>query len=163
MDFEYLWGSNLSCYQTRIKDFPFHQEMVSPASVFYSKASPCPLPVSSLTSVLKSSKISGNLLSCDSQDPLVQNCIPQLKTGPWHIEEAVATTKSDIKNKLISGYYRQFLDARAWVTPLVRKFLVTSPLSCTINSFKVITKKMMTPIPFVKQWGCKFKVNKLSG
>ena len=40
------------------------------------------------------------------KDPLVPNCIPQLKTGPWHVEEAVATTKSDIKNKLISGHYQ---------------------------------------------------------
>ena len=47
---------------------------------FYSKASPCRLPINSLTSVLKSAKICGHLLLCDSQDPLVPNCIPQLKT-----------------------------------------------------------------------------------
>ena len=67
---------------------------------FYSKASPSPLPVNSLTSVLKSAEISGHLLLHESQVPLVANCIPQLKTGSWHVEEAVTTTESDVKNKL---------------------------------------------------------------
>ena len=56
---------------------------------FYSKASPSPLPINSLTSVLKSAKISGHLLLHDSQGPLVENSIPQLKTASWHVEEAV--------------------------------------------------------------------------
>ena len=42
----------------------------------------------------------------DSQDPLVANYIPQLKTGSWHVEEAVTTTESDVKNKLISGHHQ---------------------------------------------------------
>ena len=42
----------------------------------------------------------------DSQDPLVANCKPQLKTGSWHVEEAVAKTESDVKNKLISGHHQ---------------------------------------------------------
>ena len=74
---------------------------------FYSKASLCPLPINSSTSVLKSAKISGHLLIGDSQDLLVACCIPQLKTGSWHVEEAAVTTQSDVKNKLISGH-RQF-------------------------------------------------------
>ena len=40
--------------------------------------------------------MSGNLY-CDSQDPLVAKCIPQPETGSWHVEEAAATTESDIK------------------------------------------------------------------
>ena len=40
---------------------------------FYSKASPSPLPINSLTSVLKSAKISGHLLLLDSQDPRITN------------------------------------------------------------------------------------------
>ena len=78
---------------------------------FYSKASPSPLPINSLTSVLKFAKISGHLLLRDYQDPLVANCIPQLKTSLWHVEEAVTTTESDVKNKLISGHYQ--LNVRA--------------------------------------------------
>ena len=42
----------------------------------------------------------------DSEDPLIANCIPQLKTGPWHVEEAAATTESDVKNKLISSHHQ---------------------------------------------------------
>ena len=73
---------------------------------FYSKASPSPLPTNNLTSALKSAKISGHLQLHDSQDPLVANYIPQLKTGSWHVEEAVTTTEIDVKNKLISGHHQ---------------------------------------------------------
>ena len=66
---------------------------------FYSKGSPAPLPISSLTLVLKSAKMSGHLLYRDSREPLVVNCIPQLKTGSWHVEEAVATTEKDVRIK----------------------------------------------------------------
>ena len=51
---------------------------------FYSKVPSSPLPINSLTSVLKSEKISGYLLLHDH----VANCIPQLKTGPWHVEKS---------------------------------------------------------------------------
>ena len=47
--------------------------------LFYSSASPCPLPVKSLTSVLKSSKISGHLLLKHSQDPSVSSFVPKLQ------------------------------------------------------------------------------------
>ena len=47
--------------------------------LFYSSASPCPLPVRSLTSVLKSSKISGHLLLKHSQDASVSSCVPKLQ------------------------------------------------------------------------------------
>ena len=48
---------------------------------FYASSSPCPLPIKSLTSILKSSKISGHLLLRDSQDPLVSGSKPDLKSG----------------------------------------------------------------------------------
>ena len=48
---------------------------------FYSADSPCPLPIKSLTSVLKASKISGHLLLKHSHDPLVSSCPPKLKAG----------------------------------------------------------------------------------
>ena len=48
---------------------------------FYSADSPCHLPVKSLTSVLKASKISGHLLLKHSHDPLVSSCPPKLKAG----------------------------------------------------------------------------------
>ena len=48
---------------------------------FYCSISPCPLPIKSLTSILKSSKISGHLLLRDSKDPLVSSVSSILKTG----------------------------------------------------------------------------------
>ena len=54
-------------------------------SKFYSKASPFPLPTNSLTLILQFAKISSHLLLRDSQDPLISNCIPQLRTGSWHV------------------------------------------------------------------------------
>ena len=48
----------------------------------------------------------GHLLLHTSQYPLVANCIPQLKTGSRHVGEAAATTKSDIKSRLIFGHYQ---------------------------------------------------------
>ena len=45
---------------------------------FYSSTSPCPLPINSLTSILKSCKISGHLLLRDSKDPLVEASNPVL-------------------------------------------------------------------------------------
>ena len=110
MAFAYLWGSGLLCYQTRtISSFirKWLDLYKSTSSLcFYSKALPYPLPIDSLISILKSAKISGHLLLRGSQDPLVANCIPQLKTGSWHVEEAVTTTEGDVKNKLISGHHQ---------------------------------------------------------
>ena len=74
--------------------------------IFYSKASPCPFLINSLTSVLKSTKISGHLILCDFQDHLVANSLLKLKTDSSHVEEAVATIKSDVKYKLISDHHQ---------------------------------------------------------
>ena len=73
---------------------------------FYSSASPCPLPIRSLTSVLKSAKISGHLLLRDSKDPLVSSFAPKLKTGQWKVDEAVASTESDMHLNQICGHYQ---------------------------------------------------------
>ena len=48
---------------------------------FYSSTSPCPLPINSLTSILKSCKITGHLFLRDSKDPLVAASNPVLKSG----------------------------------------------------------------------------------
>ena len=47
----------------------------------YSLISPCPLPIKSLTSILKSSKISEHLLLRDSKDALVSSVSPTLESG----------------------------------------------------------------------------------
>ena len=55
----------------------------------YSATSPCPLPIKSLTSILKVAKVSGHLLLRDSLDPLVNTSIPHLKVGDWKVEDVV--------------------------------------------------------------------------
>ena len=68
--------------------------------------SPCPLPIKSLTSVLKASKISGHLLK-HSHYPLVSSCPPKLQTGSREVEKAVNVKKQDIKLQQMNGYYHQ--------------------------------------------------------
>ena len=70
---------------------------------FYSSASPCPLPIKSLSSALKVSKISGHLLSRNSQDPLVSSCVPKLRTGTLKVEDAVLSCENDIKIRQVCG------------------------------------------------------------
>ena len=73
---------------------------------FYSSVSPCPLPVRSLTSVLKSSNISRHLLLKHSQDPSVSSCVPKLQAGHWQVEEAVQACETDLIHKPIIGYHQ---------------------------------------------------------
>ena len=56
---------------------------------FFSSVSPCPLPINSLSSALKASKISGHLLLRSSQYPLVSGCVPKLQAGTWKVEDTV--------------------------------------------------------------------------
>ena len=74
---------------------------------FYSSASPCPLPVRSLTCVLKSSKISGYLLLKHSRDPSVSSCVPKLQAGHLEVEEAVQACETDLTHKSIIGHHQQ--------------------------------------------------------
>ena len=70
---------------------------------FYSSVSPCPLPLKSLSSALKDSKISGHLLVRNSKDPLVPSCVPKLQTGTWKVEDAVLSLENDIKISQVCG------------------------------------------------------------
>ena len=64
---------------------------------FYSSISPCPLPIKSLTSILKSSKISGHVHLRDSKDPLVSSVSPNLKSGHWKGTSANQITEAELK------------------------------------------------------------------
>ena len=55
----------------------------------YSSVSPCFLPLHSLSSVLKTAKISGHLLLCDSCDPIVANNCSKLRAGRLLVEDTV--------------------------------------------------------------------------
>ena len=69
----------------------------------YSLISPCPLPTKSLTSILKSSKISGHLLLQDSKDPLVSSVSPSLKSGHWKATSATQITEAELNFRKIRG------------------------------------------------------------
>ena len=69
----------------------------------YSLISPCPLPIKSLTSILKSSKISGHLLLRDSKDPLVSSVSPSLKSGHWKATSATQITEAELNFRKIRG------------------------------------------------------------
>ena len=69
----------------------------------YSSSSPCPLPLKSLTSILKSCKISGHLLLRDSNDPSVANNPVTLKSGLWKVDDAVKSVESDLNFRQIIG------------------------------------------------------------
>ena len=78
-------------------------------------------------------------------------------TGSWHVEETVATTESDVKNKLLSGHY-QFGWADLGYSPGPK-----APSNKSTKLYhKFITTTLMFPIPSLKQCSCKFKVNRLS-
>ncbi|XP_057310008.1 uncharacterized protein LOC130648007 [Hydractinia symbiolongicarpus] len=74
--------------------------------VLYSASSPCPLPLKSLSSVLKSAKISGYLLLRDSADPLVSGSPPDFKAGHWKVDQTVKSAESQLEFKKILGFHQ---------------------------------------------------------
>ena len=61
------------------------------------------MPLKSITSILKSSKISGHLLLRDSSDPLVSSAVPKLRSGKWKVEEAVTAAEAELNFKKVCG------------------------------------------------------------
>ena len=120
MAFSYLWGSNFFGVQAWAKASVYirkwlklHKSITSLS--FYSSASPCPLPVRSLTSVLKSSKISGHLLLKHSQDASVSSCVPKLQKGNWQVEEAVHACEKYLKHKSIIGHHQHYCHGLGYI------------------------------------------------
>ena len=71
----------------------------------YSSTFPCPLPIKSLTSILKAAKVSGLLLLRDSLDPLVNTSVPHLKVGEWKVEDVVKQGEDKIEFEKVLGYH----------------------------------------------------------
>ena len=69
----------------------------------YSPISPCPLPLKSLTDILKSSKISGHLLLRDSRDPLVSSTDIKLKAGIWQPNTSATIAEAELNFQKIRG------------------------------------------------------------
>ena len=63
----------------------------------YSLNSPCPLPLKSLTSILKSTKVIGHLLLRESADKQISESASQLKCGFWDVTEAVVDAESRLE------------------------------------------------------------------
>ena len=72
----------------------------------YSSTSPCPLPIKSLTSILKAAKVSGHFLLRDSLDPLVNTSVPHLKVGEWKVEDVVKQGEDKIEFEKVLGYHQ---------------------------------------------------------
>ena len=60
----------------------------------YSLTSSFPLPLKSLTSILKSTKVSGHLLLKAPADKQISDSASQLKCGSWDVAEAVVDVES---------------------------------------------------------------------
>ena len=69
----------------------------------YSSISPWPLPIKSLTSIFKSSKISGDLLLRDPKDPLVSSVFPSLKSGHWKATSVTQITEVELNFCKVRG------------------------------------------------------------
>ena len=68
--------------------------------------SPCPLPIKSLSSVMKSSKVSGFLLLRDSADEAISSSNFSLETGSWDVAEAVTAAESRLEFQKVLGYHQ---------------------------------------------------------
>ena len=104
----HLWDFNIPCFFLEKKISKYIRKWLNIHSSttdlsFYSSISPCPLPIKSLTSILKSSKISGYLLLRDSKDPLVSLVSPNLKSGHWKAASATQTTEAELHFRKVRG------------------------------------------------------------
>ena len=90
---------------THIRRWPRLHNSISNICL-YSSLSPCPLPLKSLSSVLKSAKVSCHLLLRESKDPYVAEANVKLKTGNWDVSNAVSEAESHIDFKKILGYHQ---------------------------------------------------------
>ena len=71
----------------------------------YSLTSPCSLCLKSLTSVIKSTKVSGHLLLRDSADKQLSESSSQLKSGFWDVTETVVDAESRLEFQKNIGYH----------------------------------------------------------
>ena len=145
----YLWASKLE-QKTSVyirKWLKLHKSITSLS--FYSSASPCSLPVRSLTSVLKFLKISGNLLLKHLQGLSVSSCVPKWQAGNWEVEEAVQTCEADLRhNSIIGNDQRTHQGMRYIKSPKV-------PSEKSLRGYRTFisshTKKLAIYAPFQRQ------------
>ena len=74
---------------------------------FYSSSTLCPMPFTSLTSLLTSSKISGFLLLRDSHDPIVSSMFPDVSSLCTAVKDKVQTAESSLEFKKMFGQHQK--------------------------------------------------------
>ena len=67
---------------------------------------PCPLPLKSLTSILKSTKVSGHLLLRESADKQISQSDSQLKCSFWDVAEADVDAETRLEFQKVFGYHQ---------------------------------------------------------
>ena len=72
----------------------------------YSPTSRCPLSLKTLTSILKSTNLSGHLLLRESADKQISESACQLKCGFWDFTEAVVDAESRVEFQKVIGYHQ---------------------------------------------------------
>ena len=85
-----------------------HQEMVQYSQFnnrlsFYSLISICPLPITSLTSILESPNISGHLLLRESKYPIVSSVSTDFKSGHCKATSPTKITETELNFHKIRG------------------------------------------------------------
>ena len=73
---------------------------------FYSSVSPCSLSIESLTSVMKSAKVSDHLLLCELFHPCVPGTNIDLKSRNWKVSCTVREAESTFEFKKIIVYHQ---------------------------------------------------------
>ena len=134
-----------------------------PSLCFYSSASPCPLPIKSLSSAWKASKISGHLLLRNSQVSHISICVPQLQSGAWKAEDTVLPCESDIKsNKICGSQHHNMLGLGYTTTFKVTKIYSKDTKNIqktTGDIYQTIPEQLMTPILYPKLPNCRVMVS----
>ena len=68
--------------------------------------SPCPLPLKSFISLLKSNKVSWHLLLLESADKQICESTSQLKCDFWDVTEAVVDAEGRLEFQKVIGYHQ---------------------------------------------------------
>ena len=126
---------------------------------FYSSKSLSAMPIKSLSSALKASKISGLLLLRNSQDPIVSSCVRKPQSGTWKNGDAISSCENDIIINEVCG--NGHIIGMALVTPPYQKSLKTNPQKITrdISEHHKSTDDTYTPMPCPKLSNCSFRIS----
>ena len=105
----YEISTSVNCIEHKLSSFlrkwlNIHHSMTNIS--LYSSTSPCPLPLKSLTSILKSTKVSGHLLLRKSSDKQISESASQFKYGFWDVAEAVVDAENRLEFQKVIGYYQ---------------------------------------------------------